>query len=194
MGWFGFLITRKSPERTTCVYDYRVHLAADQNSRSIKPSLAAFNTENTATVGVWDLPWLINAEQAGGAVRGGGQNSQLGGSKADGESPAVNSRGGSRTQFVHGRSRMTIAPRILTIPGRSTSGFHQPGRHCLHQARSAVRCSASRMKGELHLSKNRSYDGLRHFVPTFLLTDDSGKLVTLFSGVSTPGIAIGITM
>ena len=31
------------------------------------------------------------------------------------------------------------------MSGRSTSGFHQPGRHCLHQARSAVRCSASRM-------------------------------------------------
>ena len=36
------------------------------------------------------------------------------------------------TQFVHGRSRMTIDPRISTMPGRSTSGFHQPGRHCLH--------------------------------------------------------------
>ena len=31
------------------------------------------------------------------------------------------------------------------------------GRHCLHQARSVVRCSASRMKGELHpSSKNRA--------------------------------------
>ena len=34
------------------------------------------------------------------------------------------------------------------MPGRSTSGFRRLGRHCLHQARSAVRCSASRMKGE----------------------------------------------
>ena len=50
---------------------------------------------------------------------------------------------------MHGRSRTTISPRIPTMPGRSTSGFHQPGRHCLHQARSAVRCSASRMKGKL---------------------------------------------
>ena len=64
--------------------------------------------------------------------------------------------GGGGTQFVHGRSRMTIGPRILTMPGRSTSGFHKPGRHCLHQARSAVRCSASRMKGELHPSENCS--------------------------------------
>ena len=30
---------------------------------------------------------------------------------------------------MHGRSRMTIAPRILTMPGRSPSGFHRPGRH-----------------------------------------------------------------
>ena len=50
---------------------------------------------------------------------------------------------------------MTIDPRIPTMPGRSTSGFHQPSRHCLHQARSTVRCSASRMKGgELHPCKN----------------------------------------
>ena len=30
------------------------------------------------------------------------------------------------SQFVHGRSRMTIDPQIPTMPGRSTSGFHQP--------------------------------------------------------------------
>ena len=54
-----------------------------------------------------------------------------------------------------GRSRMTIDPRIPTMPGRSISGFHRPGRHCLHQARSAVRCPASRMKGELHPTKTR---------------------------------------
>ena len=63
---------------------------------------------------------------------------------------------GGRTQFVHGRSRMTVDPRIPTMPGRSTSGFHQTGRYCLHQAQSAVRCSASHMKGELHPSKNHS--------------------------------------
>ena len=63
---------------------------------------------------------------------------------------------GGCIQFVHGRSRMTIDPRIPTMPGRSTSGFHHPGRHCLRQARSAVGCSASCMKGELRLSKNRS--------------------------------------
>ena len=81
--------------------------------------------------------------------------------------------GGGCTQFVHGRSRMAIHSRIPTLPGRSTSGFNQPTRHCLHQARSAVRYSASRMKGELHPSKNRSSDGLRHLAPTFLVMDDN---------------------
>ena len=64
--------------------------------------------------------------------------------------------GGGGAQFVHGRGRVTIDPRIPTMPERSTSNLHQPGRHCLNQARSAVRCSASRMKGELHPSKNRT--------------------------------------
>ena len=41
---------------------------------------------------------------------------------------------------------MPSNPRISIMPGRSVSGFHQPGRHRVHQARSAVRCSASRMK------------------------------------------------
>ena len=63
--------------------------------------------------------------------------------------------GGGGAQFVHGRSRMTIDPRTPTMPRRSTSGFCQSGKHCLHQARSAVRCSANRMKGELHPTKNR---------------------------------------
>ena len=84
------------------------------------------------------------------------------------------------TQFVHGRSQLTIDPRIPTVPGRSTSGFHQPGRHCLHQARSAVRCSASCMKGELHPSKNRLQGGLRRLVPTFLLMADSANELLYF--------------
>ena len=62
---------------------------------------------------------------------------------------------GACTQSVHGRSCTIIDPCTPTVPGRSLSGFHQSGRHCLQQARSAVRCSASRMKGELHPSKNR---------------------------------------
>ena len=50
------------------------------------------------------------------------------------------------------------------------------------------------MKGELHPSKNHSYDGLRHLVPTFLRMADSDHWVTLFSGVVTPETAMGITM
>ena len=56
--------------------------------------------------------------------------------------------------LMHGRSRMTIDARNPTIPGRSMSGFHRPGRYCLHQARNAVRCPAMGMKGELHPTKN----------------------------------------
>ena len=33
--------------------------------------------------------------------------------------------------IMHGRSRMAIDPRIPTIPGRSMSGFHRPGRQTL---------------------------------------------------------------
>ena len=56
-------------------------------------------------------------------------------------------------------SGMTINPRFPTIPGRSMSGFHRPCRHCLHQARSAVRCSANRMRGALHPTKKRLWSG-----------------------------------
>ena len=52
--------------------------------------------------------------------------------------------------FVHDRSRMSIDPRIPTMPGPCTSDCHQPDRHFWHQARNAVRCSASRMKGGPH--------------------------------------------
>ena len=53
-----------------------------------------------------------------------------------------------------------VDPRPRTMLGRSTSGFqHRQGRHCLHQARVAVRCRASRMKRELHPTKNRPRGG-----------------------------------
>ena len=99
--------------------------------------------------------------------------------------------GGRCTQFVHGRRRMTIGLRIHPYyAGTEHVGFSPTrGGHCLHQARSAVRCSASRMKGELHPSTNRSYkDGLRHLVPTFLasLWMTAPTRFTLFSGVATP--------
>ena len=45
--------------------------------------------------------------------------------------------------------RMTMHPLLLTMPGRSTSGFRRPGRQYLHQARSTVRCSSSRTIGDL---------------------------------------------
>ena len=79
------------------------------------------------------------------------------------------------TQFAHGRSRLTIDPRIPIMPGWSTSGFHQPRRYCLHQARSAVRRLASRRKGELHPSKNRVEVGFLYLVPTFLLMEYSAN-------------------
>ena len=63
--------------------------------------------------------------------------------------------GGGYSLFMHGRSRMTIDPRTPTMPRRRMSGFHRPDRYCLHQVRSAVRCSASHIKGELHPPKNR---------------------------------------
>ena len=68
------------------------------------------------------------------------------------------------THFMHSRSRMTIDPRISTVSGRSTSstsGLHRPGRHRVDQARIAVRCSASRMKGELQSAKSTCEGDLR---------------------------------
>ena len=93
---------------------------------------------------------VVEQYRGGGGSGSGGARAILGGGAGGGAG------GGGGTQFVLGRSRMTIDPRIPTMPGRSTSAFHEPGKHCWHQARSAVRCSASRPKGELHLSKNRS--------------------------------------
>ena len=61
---------------------------------------------------------------------------------------------GGVTQVMHCLSRMTIDPRTPPMPGRSTSDSHRPGRHCLHQARSAFRCWSSGMKDELHPTKN----------------------------------------
>ena len=59
-------------------------------------------------------------------------------------------------------SYMTINPRIPTIPRRSKSDFYRPSRNCMHQARSTVKRSASRMKSELHPTKNRVRGGLAH--------------------------------
>ena len=74
---------------------------------------------------------------------------------------------------MHNRSLRTVDPRILTAPGRSTSGFRRPGKHRVHQARSVVKCSASRMTGELLPAKNHLCGGVPRLVRTFLSTDDS---------------------
>ena len=68
--------------------------------------------------------------------------------------------GGGVLIAMHGRGRATKDHPIPTIPGRSTSGFHRPGRHYLLQARSAMRCSGSPVKGEQHQTKNRLSGGL----------------------------------
>ena len=65
------------------------------------------------------------------------------------------------THVTHTRGRMAVAcrtldPRILTMAGRSTSGFHRPGTHHVHQVRRAVRCSVSRVKGGLHPATNHA--------------------------------------
>ena len=84
------------------------------------------------------------------------------------------------TPFVHGRCRMTIDPSIPTLPGRSTSGFRQPGRHCMHQARSAVRCPASRMKGETASFREPHVRRTSAPFAYFLLMDDSANDLLCF--------------
>ena len=58
--------------------------------------------------------------------------------------------------LMHGRSRKTIDPSHSFNAGTVHVGFSPTMQAfaCLHQARSAVRCVASRMKGELHPTKN----------------------------------------
>ena len=55
---------------------------------------------------------------------------------------------GDVLDLMHGRSRMTLDPRIPTTPGRSMSGFHGhgPGRHCL--LASGAKCRE--VSGESH--------------------------------------------
>ena len=56
---------------------------------------------------------------------------------------------------------MTINPRIPTIPGRSTPGFHQPGRHCWHQGGLLFRCLPY------------SFDYLGNYLPTAIFTPEA---------------------
>ena len=78
-----------------------------------------------------------------GGVQGDGRR---GVNRRNGKEPDQGNAGGGggvldRRRYVldlmHGRSRMTTARRIPTMPGQSMSGVHRPGRHCLHQKREA---------------------------------------------------------
>ena len=72
---------------------------------------------------------------------------------------------------MHGRSRMTTDPRIPTMPGQSTSGFHRPGRHRYHQPRSAVKRAAG---GVLIVVHGRSRMTTDPRTPTMPLRSTSG--------------------
>ena len=63
--------------------------------------------------------------------------------------------GGEVPIIKYDRSRMTIEPRIPTCRNRARWVFDDQAGICLHQARSAVRCWAIRIKGEFHATKNR---------------------------------------
>ena len=77
MGWFGGLITRQSQERTKHMYGYRVHLAEDQNVRSMKLPLGAYSPDPNAGVGAWVLLEPNDEDQTGDAVGGRRQECQL---------------------------------------------------------------------------------------------------------------------
>ena len=49
--------------------------------------------------------------------------------------------------------------------GTEHVGFHRPDRHCLHQARSAVRCSASRMVSCILLRNKRVRHEISYYYP-----------------------------
>ena len=54
---------------------------------------------------------------------------------------------GGVLDIMHGRSRMITDPRIPTLPGRSTSSFHRPGRHCLYHTRKGREVSGESHEG-----------------------------------------------
>ena len=85
---------------------------------------------------------------------------------------------------VHSLPRMSVVvfttepdPRIPTMPGRRTSGFHRPGRHCWCRARSALRCSPSRIKGELHPTQNCLWGGIGYPMRCKLKEQRTGRPV-----------------
>ena len=85
------------------------------------------------------------------------------------------------THAVHDCSRITVDLRMPTLLGRITSGFHQPGRHCLHQVRNHVRCLASCMRD------GRAVDSSQEALVrrTFLHMDDIVDFLFFCSGVTT---------
>ena len=72
---------------------------------------------------------------------------------------------------------MTTDPRIPTMPGRSTSGFHRPSRHCSHQARKVF------SESHMHGVRATSYEA--PFARRTCALNDSVNESILFSGVAT---------
>ena len=89
--------------------------------------------------------WRERAGEGGRAEGGGGEEWERGDGKRWRKREAEAglrdkwgwrwSRGQGRTHFVHNLSRMNAHLCIHTMPRRSTSCFHLPGRHRVHQAR-----------------------------------------------------------
>ena len=94
-------------------------------------------------------------------------------------------RGGC-THFKRGRrleTILTLTPLLCRYGERRV--FHRPGRHRMHQARRAVRCSASRMKGELHpLPRTTCEANFRTYCVLYCMPDDCFKLIYFLSGVA----------
>ena len=74
MGWFGWLITRQSQERSRHIYDYRVQFDLDQSTRSMKLPLEMYSGDPDAVLGSWVLLERSTVEQ----MDGGGAAATLG--------------------------------------------------------------------------------------------------------------------
>ena len=126
---------------------------------------------------VTPMPNVVGPSDVRGSGEGRGEEGKVGGSGTE--------RGGGGGVIIVSCMavvRRTIDPRTPTMSGRSTSGFHRPGRPCAHQVRNAVGCSASRMKGKLHPAKKRCDADFGTLCVLFLRMDDSVGCLGLFSG------------
>ena len=86
---------------------------------------------------------------------------------------------------MHVRSRTTIDPRIPPMTERATSGFHRPDRRCLRQAQSAVSRWASRMKDELHPTKNHFWGGFSSILCIYIFVIGiTFQLILLVGGLA----------